>query len=265
MTSAAQHLATFGVSMADAQAFINANINNPQQIFNVASEFGVTNAMLGEIAGGFSAAEVESFFAFNGIDSSSLNSVVVTPPAPAPGGGFDFFPSEWLGLAEHVITLNNNTGILSNESIRSNALSFGIAEADYLAAFDPVNWADPAVLADGIFSTSELGFDHLGNLPATAQTVESLFYGSIINLVKSVDAEEASMLENFIEANEFALSNFDPGVTNELLDLLIGVLSTPAIVPLVSDEDLSQGLGFIAITLTGVLQTGTLAGLNEFF
>ncbi len=265
MASAAQHLATFGVSVDQARAFIDANINNPQVIFNVASQNGVTNAMLGEIAGGFSAAEVEAFFAFNNIDSSSLNPGVVAPPAPMPDDGLGLIPEEWLGIASSLVALNTETGVLSNASIRSQILSFAnISESQYLAALDPLNWADPATVSDAVFSPEELGFSHLGNLSATPETVESLVFGSIIKVVKSIDAVEAASLQSFVVSNETALSNMDPVVTGQLIDLMADVLSTPASPPLVSDEQLSQSLAFAGVALVGVFENGTLPGFDDF-
>lgn len=265
MTSAAQHLANYGVSMAQAQSFVMSNLDNPQVILSVASDFGITNAMLGEIAGGYSAADVEAFFLFYGLDSSGLDPVV-TQPDFTPGGGLGLFPDEWLGLASSVLALNNESGILSNSAIRSQVLTFsGIAEADYLAALSPANWADDVVLADGVFSPEELGFSHLGSLTATAETVESLIYGSIIKVVRSIDEGEMMALENFFASNELSLDYMDPGVTDELIDLMVNVLSTPANPPLVSDAELSQGLAFAAVALVGVLESGAFPSIDDFF
>ena len=83
MTTAAEQLAKLGVSMAEASAFVQANLANPRNIYEVAKQHGITNAMLGEIAGGYSEAEVEAFFGFHGIDSRDLD-----PSLPAPGSAF---------------------------------------------------------------------------------------------------------------------------------------------------------------------------------
>lgn len=260
MTSAAQHLFQYGVSMEDANAFVMANIGQPQVIYNVAFEFGVTNAMLGEIAGGYAETDVEAFFLANGIDSRGLDGA---PPAPAPDGGIGLIPEEWLSLAPSLVALNTDTGVLSNASIRAQVISSAsLTEAAYWNALNPMNWADPGLLGDGRFSIDELGFSHLGDLAATAETVESLIYGSIIKVVRSIDMAEVMSLENFVTTNELALANMDPAATNQLLTLMANVLSTPANPPLVSDVELSAALGFAGAALVGVFESGTLPGLD---
>jgi hypothetical protein len=48
MSTTVTQLARFGISMEDARAFIEANLNNPQAIFNAAQTAGLTNGMLGK-------------------------------------------------------------------------------------------------------------------------------------------------------------------------------------------------------------------------
>lgn len=79
MSTAANQLARFGVSLEQARAFINANLDNPQSILDAALNAGLTNAMLGEIVGGVSAADVVSFFQSKGLDSNGLD--LVSPAA----------------------------------------------------------------------------------------------------------------------------------------------------------------------------------------
>lgn len=266
MTSAVQHLAQFGVSLADANAFVLANLEQPAVIFNVARDYGVTNAMLGEIAGGFTAAEVTAFFQSKGIDSSGLDASLVAPPPTDPGDGlFNQFPQEWLSLLPALISLNDNTGVLSNESIRAQVIQFsGVSEQQYFRAFDPENLFGAGVAADGILTTAELGFSHLGNLQATPQTVESLIYGSIIRVFKSIDENEVAALEAYVTNNESGLTNLDTAVVSGLIDLVVDALATPANPPLFSDEELSFTVTFVGVVLVGVLEEGTLPGLGDF-
>lgn len=79
MKTAQQHLASYGVSMQDALAFVMANLTTPETIFNVCKTFGVTNAMLAEIvqpvAAGLTERDVQGFFNGNGLKAVSLDSL----------------------------------------------------------------------------------------------------------------------------------------------------------------------------------------------
>jgi len=71
--TAQQHLALYNVSMEAARAFIISNLGNPAIIYQVARDYDVTAAMLAEIYGGVSAADVVAFFNAQGLDGSALD------------------------------------------------------------------------------------------------------------------------------------------------------------------------------------------------
>lgn len=71
--SAQTHLASLGVTMAQAKEFILANVSTPVNIYNVAKQFGVTNDMLAEIYGGVTAADVKAFFVAHGFNAALLD------------------------------------------------------------------------------------------------------------------------------------------------------------------------------------------------
>lgn len=68
-----EYLAQFGITMQQAHDFVFANLGSPDHILSVAIQYGVTTAMLGDIAGGFTSTDVRSFFSEHGLDASSLD------------------------------------------------------------------------------------------------------------------------------------------------------------------------------------------------
>lgn len=78
MATAQSYLANnYGVSMETAYAFVVANLNTPQVIFDVCKQFGVTNNMLAEIVStqlpGVDANLVANFFLGHGINPYELD------------------------------------------------------------------------------------------------------------------------------------------------------------------------------------------------
>jgi hypothetical protein len=73
-----EYLAQFGVSIQQAHDFVFANLDAPDHILAVAAQYGVTRVMLGEIAGGYSVTDVQTYFASHGLDASSLDGAGVT-------------------------------------------------------------------------------------------------------------------------------------------------------------------------------------------
>lgn len=77
MSLAQSHLAAKGVTLKEAYEFVVANLATPQVIFDVAKQYGVTNAMLAEIANvgmqNVSAADVRNFFSSHNMNSAVLD------------------------------------------------------------------------------------------------------------------------------------------------------------------------------------------------
>lgn len=72
--SAAVYLAQLGVSVAQAQQFISANLSSPQVIYDTCKAYGITNDMLGELYA-VSGADVIEVFAGLGVNSVGLDEV----------------------------------------------------------------------------------------------------------------------------------------------------------------------------------------------
>lgn len=282
--NAAALLRTKGVTMQEASDWVQARLDQPREIYNICREFGINSAMLAEIVKSFvpgvRAADVEAFFAFRGFDPQALrNAADISPapipqpvpgPAPAPApppseGGFSgLFPQEFGGLLSFV-SLNNNSGALSNGSLREASLAQLTQDSFYWSLFSPASFGGEG---DGVWTSSELGFSSLGTLPATAETLESLFYGSIIRVVRSIDEAEITQLEAFLNANEAALGAGNVSTVNSFIQQLSQAFSTPAAVPMLSDEELAAALPFITSTVAQLVGTGgsdLFGGLLDIF
>ncbi|WP_372835442.1 hypothetical protein [Pontibacterium sp.] len=242
--SASTHLAQFGVTVEQARSFILNNIASPSVIFDTASNYGVTNEMLAEIYGGVTRDDVVGFFNSVGIDSSILDSV--TPPDTDS----ITLLSDDLNALYDLVTLNNYTGELSTLSIRADVIAI-TGEQAYFDAFDPSSYLGAG---DGIFSEADLGVPGLGDLPATAETLESIFYGTLINALKAVDAQEVVELNSFLSANSDALNAGDTAVTNQYVAMVLDIYIDPAVVPVFPDADIADVAviaGNALVTLTG--------------
>lgn len=231
--STSSYLANFGVTIEQAREYVFANLDNPQAIFATARQFGVTNEMLGEIAGGYSAQQVQGYLAGFGIDASALE----TEP---------LFPSEMLQFST-VMGLNTETGALSTASLREQVKAHTGAAA-YAAAFDPNQYAGGL---DGVFSAADLGVLNLGDLPATAETLESLFYGTIIRLTGTVDMEELQQVASFVQDNAAGLENEDPAVESALVTLMLGIVQDQAVVSPFTPALISEVAVASAVALVG--------------
>lgn len=233
--NAAQHLAQYGVSVADARAFVMSNLGNLQNIFNVAHEYGVTNAMLAEIVGdGYTAADVKGYFSAHGINSAALDATT----GGGGGGqqGTAFLADDMLEFS-FLISLNTSSGVLSNASLRA-AVVATTGQAAYDKVFDPSGYPGSG---DGSFSGAELGFSHLGNLPATKDTMESLYYGTLIKVMKAIDMQEAMALGDFMAPYADAgVENMPDAAFGQFLNLLLETFKDPATPPLFDDGTLAM-------------------------
>jgi len=222
--STTAYLATFGVTLEQANAFVMSNLGNPQLIYDTALQYGVTNQMLGEIAGGYTAREVRGFFDARGLDSGALDESYAVGILPAG-----------LESLAPIMGLNANTGVLSNAALRDRVAA-QTGSASYDAAFDPTLYVGAF---DGTLSPEDLGFSELGTLPATPSTLESLFYGSLINGIRNVDPQEVQAFKTFVAANKPALLANDVTVFNEYVALMAGIMEDPA-TPWLSDAEIAD-------------------------
>ncbi len=262
--NAAQLLNSKGVSMQQASDWVQARLESPGEIYSICLEFGINSTMLAEIVQpfvpGVVAGDVEFFFSSAGFDALGLRNAGALPPVPMPTPvqppGTPIFsavlPVEFSGLLS-FLSLNESVGALSNASLREASFAQGSTPASYLKLFDPASIGGQD---DFIWTTAELGFAGLGNLPATTETLESLFYGTIIRLVRSIDEQEVMQIEAFADANEAALEAGNIAVLNSLVQQLTNAFSTPAAVPMISDQELAAVLPYFASAAAEVVGTG---------
>lgn len=168
------------------------------------------------------------------------------------GGGDDgaeLLPEDMAALAS-LVSLDNETGALSLATLRSeviNGATFtifgqqlhvdGTGADAYNAAFDISRYADAS---DGTLTPEELGFSHLGTLTnVTSETLESLFYGTLIKAFKAIDVNELSEIQTFVTQNMAGLEAFDEGVMSAYIDMLVGVFEDPASQPIFDDTTIA--------------------------
>ncbi len=221
--TAQQHLAQFGVTVDQAREFILNNLDNLSYLLSVCQQFGVTNSMLAEIYGGVTSADVINYFSANGLDSSLLDST----------GDVVLVPDDLTGLL-NLISPNENTDGLSNATLRELVVA-KVGLDTYKTAFDPSSYQGAD---DGIFTADELGIPDLDDMPATWLTMESLFYGTLINTLRAMDVQEATLLNQFTTLNADALATQDPAVLSQYSDMLFGFFQDPADFPLYSDDQI---------------------------
>jgi len=198
--SAESHLAKFGVTAQQAKDFINSNIQNPGDIFQAAREYGVTTEMLSELSG-YSEDDVRGYFDSIGKNSKNLDFTKILINSD-------------LNSLESLILTNGKEGILSNDSLQKSVLSKIKDPADYENFFQPAkSYQDN----DSVYDDDELGVSSLGNIPATAKSLESVFYGSLINIFSRLDNVELNQIKVF--------PNKESG---EYQSLLFNALNSPA-------------------------------------
>jgi hypothetical protein len=118
-----QLLASRGVTLQQAHDWVLSHLAAPQTIVDAARQFGLTNAQLGEIAGGFSAADVKAFFGARGIDCTLLDTPVSAFALP-----------DNLSALASLVTPDNHAGALSTASLHARVAA-ATGEAAYGKAF----------------------------------------------------------------------------------------------------------------------------------
>lgn len=236
--STSSYLANFGVTIEQASQYVHANMHDLHGIAATARQYGITDEMLGEIAGHaagthYSGAEVRGYLAGFGVNTAGLSAE-------------SLFPSEMLQFSS-VMTLNVETGTLSTASLRTQVIA-RTGEAAYNAAFDPNHYAGGL---DGVFSVADLGVSSLGDLPATAQTLESLFYGTIVRLAGTLDMQEAFDVAAFVNTHRAAMESGDPAVESAFLALMHGIVEDHAMMPALTDTQIAQAAVASAVALVG--------------
>lgn len=175
--SAEAHLAKLGFTVQQAKAFIESNASKPDVIFATARQYGVTTNMLSEISG-YSNDVIRGYFDASGEKSAELDytSLLVNSD---------------LGNLENLVGFNEKTGALSNASLRATVKSFLSDKNSYEPTFSAIHTE-----SDGIYDAEELGVGHLLHVAATNENIESLFYGTLINIFERIDKSELSEINN---------------------------------------------------------------------
>ena len=210
--SAESHLAKFGVTVQQALNFLVANIEQPETIFNVASQYAITTEMLGEITT-LSPDIVSNYFAAFGFDSSELDDTSILVNVDL--GAFEQFISFNKNDAAYTDDADNISEALSTESLRGFVQPFLNDSASYDSVFGP-QFAFQA--NDGIYDADELGIDLGVEVQATNESVESLFYGSLINMFSAFDQAELTPIVQF-PVNDRSSEDFKTFVSEAFQDV----------------------------------------------
>lgn len=211
MATGEQVLAHYQITVAYANEFILANIRQPDIIFDTAEEFGITTQHLSNITG-YTTETISNFFSSFGLDTIELDDINI------------LFNSQ-LDNGFSLVGFNNRSDVLSTSSLGS-LVKAEVDILDYSDFFEPIFSYQKD---DGLYTPDELGVPDLGNdIAATQESIESLVYGTLINVYAWLDDSELTVLKSF----SHTATNI-----NEYRSLLIDALSDPTTR---SDEELAN-------------------------
>ena len=246
-----QHLSSLGLSMAQCRSYIAANLDKPVTLYYAAKQHKIDSQMLADIVQdqfpGVNATQVEAFFSQHGLNGKDLNAATLNPTP---------IVQSWQGDSpiKSLFTLNKNVGILSNESMRAAVLKKVDLE-QYKNTFSTLHIPGAA---DGVLSTADLGFSQIGSIAATWQNIESLYYGTMIKMLRNITISEVPELNNFAMNNLSAWMAEDPEVVSQFKALMLDLYIDPPTVfdrSAMSDFEIEQsvqsGLA-TAVPLVGV-------------
>ena len=220
VTSAQSYLAQYNVSMQQAFDFVAANIEQPQNIYQVAKDFGLTNQMLAEIVGhgvpNITANDIKAWFGAQGYDASVLDAV--TSIDPGTGGGIP---------AGSIAMINTSMAGLNSELQKIGMLDFSNkimgSWRDAGADFDMDGVGEGAGESLGGRSISEAGLMYLLNVgirmtEADATTLQNAIKFDPETLMNNPNAAE-NLWATVMNVYNSALSRPAPtAVTPEMLD-----------------------------------------------
>lgn len=179
--SAEEHLAKFDITAQQAKEFIFENIEQREVLFFAAFDYSVTTSMLSEITG-FSSSTISDYFApefgTNKLDNTSI------------------LINSDLGGLENLVAFNDNTESLSTASLRENVQPLLNNPTLYDFFLQPPG---DFQTNDGIYDNEELGVANLNNVAATNESIESIFYGTLLNIFSTIDATELNQINSFPE------------------------------------------------------------------
>lgn len=281
MTTATAVLARFNVSIEQARAFIEANIATPQAIMDAARDVGLTNAMLGEIVGGVSAAEVRSFFQSNGIDSNgldlaspvaahlahyeiSLDDAIAFVHANQDNPGLLFNISRDYGLTYEMLgeLFGNQTAEQIEQYFRSSGLlDDDTPEEPGEDSYElvPEQWAQVATVVSLNNNAGDLSNASI-RAKVIAQTSEAAYFQAF-DPMQYEDSGSAS--DGILSAEELGLSHLTnlPATVETVESLLYGTT-----IKIQQSLDLSEAMSMSAFMQTNAsaLQAGDPAVFNNY-
>lgn len=184
--SAESILGKQGITLQQANDFINMNIEQPELIFDAAFDHAVTISMLNEITG-YSIDDINAYFHsnINNYDPSILDDI-------------GKLVNSELGSLEVLVDFNNNSGVLSTESLQEKVKP--LIDVDVSEEFETHFFAEThsfQEVSDYFYDPEELGVKHLSNVAATDENIESIFYGTLINIFLRLDNTELDQIKNF--------------------------------------------------------------------
>lgn len=215
-----QHLKSLGITIDQARIFVKNNLHNPAAIYDAAKQHKIDSRMLAEIVTPLypqiTSTQVEDFFTGQGLHGKGLNVAVLNPVVTTKSwqGGSPIGP---------LMTFNDNTGILSTESLREKVVA-KVGEVKYNKTFNPSLLPGAG---DGVLSTSDLGFSQLGDIEATWQNLESLYYGTMIKMLRAFSVSEYDEYVAFQKNNWFMLNIKDPATVAKMQELMKGFILDP--------------------------------------
>ena len=213
--SAEEHLAKLGITVQQANDFIDANVGNPELLFSAARQNSVTNSMLNEITN-IPTDIIGNYFTNAELDKNELDQT-------------SSLINSDLGTLESLIDFNGNSGSLSNTSLSEAVKPQLNVPLSYSPTFN-FGQLKPFYSNDEIYDAEELGVGSLVNVPANNESVESIFFGSLIKMFSALDESELNQINSF--------PNNDNSVEYQLL--LLGALNESPSVIAWSDEQLAE-------------------------
>lgn len=247
-----QHLSNLGVTMEQCRSFISANLDKPANIFNVAKQYNIDSQMLADIVQdqfpGVNAAQVEAFFSQHGLNGKDLNAANLNPTP---------IVQSWQGDSpiNTLFALNHNVGVLSNEAMRAAVVN-KVGLEQYMNTFS-IQYIPGS--ADGVLSTADLGFSQIGDMAATWQNIESLYYGTMIKMLRNVTYGEAAELNTFFIKNQSALMTEDPEVLRQFQTLMLDIFIDP---PTALDRTFMTDLEIAQSVQSGLAAAVPLVGVE---
>lgn len=236
MPSAAQQLAQYGLTVDVARQWIASNLSNPKTVFDVCKNGGIDSTMIAEIltplAPGLNAATVENFFSSKGLNGSALKAA---PMVDLDAGKIELISKD-LKEMSWQISMNDNTGELSTETLRKTVLK-ELSKSGYNDMFDPNHYKGSA---DGTFTSAELGVSGLESFAATSANLESLFYGTLINSFRSFDQSEVDMFNWFIQTDPNGIKSGDSSLMNMLESMFLSYVKSPTDTPAFDDAAVAR-------------------------